>query len=223
MPSTTPSRLEEDYLRLIWKAEEWEHRGATSAELAAATGTVASSVSGALARLTKRGLIEHEPYGAVHLTDAGREIALRMVRRHRLIETFLVEHFGLGWDEVHDEAEELEHAISDRLLDLIDEELGFPDRDPHGDPIPGRDGRLDREHGSRLSEFEAGARLRIIRVSDHDPELLRYLARVGITPGAEVTVLEKLAFAGSVALDPGSGRLDLAIIAANAVWAAPVG
>ncbi|MGV3711432.1 metal-dependent transcriptional regulator [Pseudolysinimonas sp.] len=214
------SRVEEDYLRLIWKVEEWEHRGATSAELGAATGTVPSSVSGALARLEKRGLVDHEPYGAIVLTAAGREIALQMVRRHRLLETFLVQHLGLGWDEVHEEAEELEHAVSERLLDRIDAELGFPKSDPHGDPIPDRQGRLVRPDGSRLSEFEAGATVTVVRVSDHDSELLRYLAKVEIAPGARVTVRERRAFAGSLSLDTAAGPLDLAMVAANSVWAA---
>jgi DtxR family transcriptional regulator, Mn-dependent transcriptional regulator len=220
--SSRSSRVEEDYLRLIWKAEEWEHRGATPAELGAATGTVPSSVTGALTRLEKRGLIHREPYGSATLTDAGREIALRMVRRHRLLETFLVQHLGLGWDEVHEEAEELEHAVSDRLLDRIDDLLGNPDHDPHGDPIPDRAGRLSRSEGSRLSEFDAGTEVEIRRVSDHDSQLLRYLAQVDVAPGSRVTVRERRTFAGSLALETAAGPLDLSMVAANAIWASAV-
>lgn len=213
------SRVEEDYLRLIWKAQEWEHRGATPAELSAATGTAPSSVTGALARLAKRGLIDHEPYGAATLTEAGRGIAVKMVRRHRLIETLLVEQFGYAWDEVHDEAEHLEHAISDRLLNRIEAMLGFPDRDPHGDPIPDREGRLDRPHGTRLSDFPDGSKAEIVRVSDHDPQLLRYLADLGIIPNAVVRIVARREFAASLTVAVAGVTNELSLLAANAVWA----
>ncbi|MFD2759075.1 metal-dependent transcriptional regulator [Gulosibacter faecalis] len=215
---TGSSRVEEDYLRLIWKAEEWDGRGATPAELVAATGTVPSSVSGALNRLARRGLILHEPYGSATLTDDGRVIALQMVRRHRLIETLLVEQFGFGWDEVHDEAEHLEHAVSERLLDRIDDLLGFPDHDPHGDPIPDKAGRLDRPRADRLSEFAQGSDVTIVRVSDHEPALLRYLEELGIVPGARVHVVARNEFAGALRLRVQDDEVQLAIVAANAVW-----
>ncbi|MBN9606485.1 MAG: metal-dependent transcriptional regulator [Actinomycetales bacterium] len=137
-------------------------------------------------RLAAQGLVEHRPYGAIRLTEAGRTQALRMVRRHRLVETWLVVHFGYGWDEVHDEAEVLEHSLSDRLLDAIDEELGRPQRDPHGDPIPDRTGTPPRVVGMLASEIAArgggaaGALWRVARISDRDPRLLRELEGRGL-------------------------------------------
>lgn len=214
------SRVEEDYLRLIWKAEEWERRGATPAELGAATGTVPSSVSGALGRLAKRGLIHHEPYGEATLTDDGRKIALQMVRRHRLIETLLVEQFGFHWDEVHEEAEHLEHAVSDRLLSRIDELLGFPDHDPHGDPIPDSEGRIAETRALRLSDFREGDEVTIVRVSDHEPALLRYLEEQGLVPGEVVRIVSRNEFAGSMTLTVVGREVSLALVAANAVWGA---
>lgn len=214
------SRVEEDYLRLIWKAEEWERRRATPAELGAATGTVPSSVSGALGRLAKRGLIHHEPYGEATLTDDGRKIALQMVRRHRLIETLLVEQFGFHWDEVHEEAEHLEHAVSDRLLSRIDELLGFPDHDPHGDPIPDSEGRIAETRALRLSDFREGDEVTIVRVSDHEPALLRYLEEQGLVPGEVVRIVSRNEFAGSMTLTVVGREVSLALVAANAVWGA---
>ncbi|WP_051215539.1 metal-dependent transcriptional regulator [Granulicoccus phenolivorans] len=212
------SRVEEDYLRLIWKAQEWEQRGATPAELSAATGTVPSAVTGALARLAKRGLIEHEPYGPATLTEAGRRLAVPMVRRHRLIETLLVERFGYTWDEVDEEAELLEHAISDRFLDRIDAMLGFPAHDPHGDPIPDRAGRVDRPATIRLRDLPDGQTAEVVRVSDHDPALLRYFAELGIVPGARVQILARREFAASVAVVVGGTSRELSLVAAGSVW-----
>ncbi len=126
-------------------------------------------------KLVSQGLVQHAPYGAITLTDAGRAEALRMVRRHRLVETWLVEGFGYTWDEVHDEAEVLEHALSDRLLAAIDAQLGHPTRDPHGDPIPDADGAVRRPDAVLASELEPGVRGRVARISDRDPEVLRRL------------------------------------------------
>lgn len=212
------SRVEEDYLRLIWKAEEWDGRGATPAELGAATGTVPSSVSGALSRLAKRGLIHHVPYGEATLTEEGRVIALQMVRRHRLIETLLVEQFGFHWDEVHEEAEHLEHAVSERLLARIDEMLGFPASDPHGDPIPDSQGRIVRPDAKRVGELAEGDEVTIVRVSDHEPALLRYLEAQRIVPGAVLRVLARNDVAGSLTVAVAGQEVVLAFVAANAVW-----
>ena len=139
-------------------------------------------------KLVSQGLVMHAPYGAITLTDAGRREALRMVRRHRLVETWLVEGFGYTWDEVHDEAEVLEHALSDRLLDAIDAQLGRPERDPHGDPIPDADGRVTRPDASLATELDPGARGRVARISDRDPEVLRRIQDAGIGLDAIVEV-----------------------------------
>ena len=131
----------------------------------------------------------HEKYGAVTLTDAGRERALAMVRRHRLLETFLVRELGYGWDEVHDEAEVLEHAVSDRMLDRIDAKLGHPTRDPHGDPIPAADGKVPTPPARQLSACNDGDAGTVARISDADPEMLRYFDSVGISLDSRLRVL----------------------------------
>ncbi len=135
-----------------------------------------------------QGLVEHALYGSIVLTPAGRVQALRMVRRHRLIETWLVSEFGYGWDEVHDEAEVLEHVLSDRMIDAIDVRLGHPSADPHGDPIPAADGTVSPTHGIRLSEVDVdtGGSVRVVRISDSDPEVLRLLEARGIGVGTRL-------------------------------------
>lgn len=141
-------------------------------------------------KLASQGLVTHAPYGAITLTDAGRTEALRMVRRHRLVETWLVEGFGYAWDEVHDEAEVLEHALSDRLLDAIDAQLGRPVRDPHGDPIPDAEGRVTRPAAVLAAELAPTARGRVARISDRDPALLRRLGEEGFGLDTVLTVGE---------------------------------
>ncbi len=141
-------------------------------------------------KLVAHGLVEHAPYGAIELTASGRAEALRMVRRHRLVETWLVRQFGYGWDEVHDEAEVLEHTLSDRLLDAIDQQLDRPTRDPHGDPIPAADLTMPAFHGELASTLAAGSRGRVVRISDRDPTVLRALAASGVGLDAIVNVDE---------------------------------
>ena len=132
----------QDYLKVIWTAQEWSLEKVSTKMLAERIGVSASTASESIRKLADQGLVNHEKYGAVTLTEAGRRAALAMVRRHRLMETFLVRELGYSWDEVHDEAEVLEHAVSDRMLDRIDAKLGHPTRDPHGDPIPAADGQV---------------------------------------------------------------------------------
>ena len=171
-------------------------------------------------------MVDHEKYGAVTLTEAGRRAALAMVRRHRLMETFLVRELGYGWDEVHDEAEVLEHAVSNRMLDRIDAKLGYPTRDPHGDPIPAPDGRVRAPDARQLSMCRDGDTATVARISDADPEMLRYFDSVGITLDSRLTVLARRDFAGmiSVGVDqPGSAgtattTVDLGNPAAEAIW-----
>jgi DtxR family Mn-dependent transcriptional regulator len=156
--------------------------------LAAKLGLAASSVTEMVKKLVVHGLVDHEPYGAVTLTPEGTTLALRMVRRHRIIETWLVSTFGYNWDEVHDEAEVLEHALSDRLLDAIDEQLGHPVRDPHGDPIPNAYGHLVRPAAVLLRDAPIGSVGHVVRISDRDPALLRHLAAEGIGLDTEIVV-----------------------------------
>lgn len=175
----------EDYVKAIYGHTEWQGDPITPTGLAARLGLAASSVTEMVKKLVAQGLVRHEPYGAIELTRDGTALALRMVRRHRLIETWLVQHFGYTWDEVHDEAEILEHAVSDRLLDAIDDELGRPHRDPHGDPIPSRDGVVTLPQATLLADAPAGGR--VVRISDRDPALLRDLEGRGIVLDAVVT------------------------------------
>ncbi len=187
----------EDYLKVIYSHTEWQPDPITTGALAARLGLAASSVTEMVKKLVAQGLVVHEPYGAVELTPDGTALALRMLRRHRLIETWLVDLVGYRWDEVHDEAEVLEHAMSDRLLDALDVQLGHPVRDPHGDPIPAADGTVQRPDARPLLEVEGGT---VVRISDRDPLVLRHLHAEGI------------------GLDSVVRRDDLAAEAAAAVW-----
>lgn len=147
-----------------------------------------STTSEAIKRLQSRGLVEHEPYSGVRLTELGARLAVTMIRRHRLIETFLVETLGYTWDEIHADADLLEHAATDRFIDRIDALLNFPTRDPHGDPIPSADGRVEDLGVMSLAECAPGQPVVIEQVNDEDPELLRYLAAHDISPGSKVCV-----------------------------------
>ena len=179
----------EDYVKVIYAHTEWQPNPISPSALAARLGLAASSVTEMVQKLVVQGLAEHERYGVVTLTPEGTALALRMLRRHRIIETWLVETHGYRWDEVHDEAEVLEHAISDRLLDAIDRELGRPARDPHGDPIPTRFGHVTRPRAVLLRDAPIGSLGAVVRVSDRDPALLRHLAAEGITLDRVLTVI----------------------------------
>jgi DtxR family Mn-dependent transcriptional regulator len=185
-PVNRHSSASEDYLKVVYGHTEWQPEPITSSQLAGRLGLAPSSVTEMVKKLVGQGLVEHAPYGAITLTATGRAQALRMVRRHRLIETWLVQQFGYTWDEVHDEAEVLEHTLSDRLLDAIDEQLGRPVRDPHGDPIPTDDGDVVQPQAVLLAHVESGRRGRVTRISDRDPEVLRDLTVAGITLDSEV-------------------------------------
>ncbi len=179
---------------------EWQPDPITPSQLAARLERVPSTVTEMVKKLSLSGLVEHAPYGAVRLTASGRREALRMVRRHRLVETLLVEQYGYGWDEVHDEAEVLEHALSDRLLEAIDARLGHPVRDPHGDPIPRADGSVEQPDAVLLSTLSSGSRGRVARISDREAAVLRDLTAAGI------------------ALDSTIGRDDVPDAVADQIW-----
>lgn len=178
----------DDYLKTVYAHTEWQDAPITPSVLAAKLGIAPSSVTEMVKKLAAAGLVSHVPYGAVRLTDAGTQRALAMVRRHRLVETWLVREFDYRWDEVHDEAEVLEHTISDRLLEGIDARLGRPRFDPHGDAIPDADGRVDREPFVLLADAPVGHVGRVLRVSDDDPEILRALESHGLDVGSRVEV-----------------------------------
>ena len=210
----------EDYVKAIYGHTEWQDDPVTPSELAARLGLAASSVTEMVKKLAASGLVTHVPYGAVTLTDDGRMLALRMVRRHRLIETWLVEAFGYSWDEVHDEAEVLEHALSDRLLDAIADQLGHPVRDPHGDPIPAPDGTVVQPDAVTLASAADGQSGRVVRISDRNPELLRYLGGAGIRLDSVVQVLGHRPFGGALAVRVDGTEHDVGAEAASAIWMA---
>jgi DtxR family transcriptional regulator, Mn-dependent transcriptional regulator len=188
----------EDYLKVIY---ELELRGGVAGtnEIAAALGIAAPSVSGMIRRLSGQGLVTHEPYKGVQLTREGRRAALRTIRRHRVIESYLTQALGYPWDRVHDEAERLEHAASDELIDRMAAAIGEPETDPHGAPIPTRDGTLGAEPElSALAELAAGAHARIARVGDRDGERLRYLSNLGMAIGAEVELVAREPYDGPI-------------------------
>ncbi|MEN0085715.1 MAG: metal-dependent transcriptional regulator [Leifsonia sp.] len=223
MPVSDLSPVAQDYLKIIWSAREWSDVPVTVKQLSERMGVRAATVSDGLRRLAEQGLVAHERYGRVELTDAGRRHAVAMVRRHRLIETFLVEELGYGWDEVHDEAEVLEHAVSDELVARIDRRLGFPSRDPHGDPIPTADGTPRRPEAVPLLDAAPGADVTVVRISDADPAVLRYLGERGIGLDTAIRVQEHRAFAGDVTVEVDGDPVDLGATAAAAVWVAPRG
>jgi DtxR family transcriptional regulator, Mn-dependent transcriptional regulator len=193
----------EDYVKAVYMLELREGTASTTA-LAARLEVTPAAVSGMLPKLTALGLVEHEPYRGVRLSDRGRLVALEVVRHHRLLELFLVESLGMGWDEVHAEAEVLEHVLSEELEELIAAKLGHPTMDPHGDPIPSRDLAIADDVESRdLYQLEPGARGTLVRVSDDDPEMLRFLTGRGITPGTRLEVIDRQPFDGPLSVRVG--------------------
>lgn len=220
MPFSDLTSSAQDYLRLIWTGMERSDAPVTVSGLAKILGVSASTASEGIRKLADAGLVSHARYGHVELTAAGREHAVVLVRRHRLLETFLVEILGYRWDEVHDEADLLEHAVSKTLIARIDELLGYPVRDPHGDPIPLTEHGATSETGISLSAAPAGPTLILLRVSDTDPALLRYCASLGLLPGAELTVIEPRPFAAgtTIRLAGQDTAIEIGAEAANAIW-----
>ena len=212
----------EDYVKVIYAHTEWQPEPITTSALAARLGLAASSVTEMVKKLVALGLVEHERYGAITLTPDGTVLALRMVRRHRLIETWLVEKFDYSWDQVHDEAEVLEHALSDRLLDAIDDQLEHPTRDPHGDPIPTSFGQVTRPNAVLLRDAQPGTVGRVVRISDSDPRLLRHLTAESITLDRELGVVGRTPYGGSftVRVEGRSGECDLGEQALASIWIA---
>jgi DtxR family Mn-dependent transcriptional regulator len=193
------TRSVEDYLKVIYNLSP-EGRAASTSDIAHRLELSAPSVSGMIKRLSEQGYLEHIPYKGVQLTAEGRRAALRMIRRHRILEAYLVARLGYTWDTVHEEAERLEHAVSDGLIERMADALGNPDADPHGEPIPTAAGWIEEVEATPLAEIAAGDTVEVRRVTAGDPDRLRYLASVGLQPGVLVTVLERQPFSGPITL-----------------------
>lgn len=199
LPRDTLTRSAEDYLKAVYHLTADGEPAGTN-QLAEALDLAPASVSGMIRRLAEQGLLDHAPYRGVTLTADGRRVALRMLRRHRLIEAYLVAHLGYTWDTVHDEAERLEHAVSDALVERMAKVLGDPLEDPHGDPIPGPDGSLAEMVYVPLADVPVGQEAEIRRVHTSQSDRLRYLSAAGLVPGARVKVVAREPFAGPVRL-----------------------
>jgi len=201
----TLTRSVEDYLKAIYQLSP-EGRPASTSEIAHLLALSPPSVTGMVKRLSEQGLLEHIPYRGVQLTDQGRHAALRMVRRHRLIEAYLVEFLGYSWDTVHEEAERLEHAVSDTLVERMAGALGHPSVDPHGDPIPSADGSIHELACVALSDVPVGETVAITRVHESQPERLRYIASLGLRPGVQVTVVDRQPIDELVTIEVGTDK-----------------
>ena len=217
MEETLLSPAVENYLKAIYLLEAKTGKPVPTSKIAKRLAVAPASVTEMVQRLARDGLVNHVRYRGVRLTAEGRRFALTVVRRHRLLETFLVSELGMGWEEVHDEAEALEHSISDRLLRAIAAKLGDPERDPHGDPIPSADLEIDEAETVSLDRLPLGARGHLVRVLDSDSELLGYLDRLGVRLGDEVEVLALEPFGGPYTVAFGGRRRSLGRLAAGAL------
>ena len=198
-----PSSSVGDYLKAIWEISE--SGAASTKEVANRLSVSSASVTNMFGRLQEMGLVGYERYRGASLTRRGLAEALRLVRRHRLIETFLLEHLGYSWQDVHEEAERLEHAVSDEFTERLAELLGHPDRDPHGDLIPAADGTFAPERSKPLSETETGQRVQIIKVSDESASVLNYLGERGLIPGRVLSIKEVRTLDGVVTVEDEGG------------------
>lgn len=205
----------EDYLKTIYAYTEWQDDPITPSVLAGRLGLAPSTVTEMVKKLAAAGLVSHVRYGAISLTEEGRMRALAVVRRHRIVETWLVREMGYAWDEVHDEAEVLEHSISDRLLEAISARMGHPTADPHGDLIPDAAGHVVRPETRTVAAAGVGAEGPIVRIRDRDPRVLRQLAENRLGPGSIIRVE---ALTPLPVLAAGDARVELPEGAAEAIW-----
>jgi DtxR family transcriptional regulator, Mn-dependent transcriptional regulator len=203
------SEASQDYLKAIWKLGR--DGPATTSAIADELGVSPASATGMLKRLAALGLVEHERYHGATLTIAGERVALEVVRHHRLLELYLMEALGLGWDEVHAEADRLEHHLSEEVEARIDAALGFPKRDPHGDPIPTAELELVTDPARTLAEVMLGDEAVILCVPDSDPALLRYLAELGLFPERHITIVERAPFGGPLTVEVAGARHAIAV------------
>jgi len=218
--STPLSQAMENYLRAIFEVLEREERATTSA-IAGRLGVASASVTAMIKKLSRLRLIRHEPYQGVRLTPAGEQAALEIIRHHRLLELYLSEALGVPWEQVHTEAERLEHVISEDLENRIATALGDPSFDPHGSPIPARDGTMQRVKTRRLSSVTVGETVTVVEVSDRDPELLRYLGGLQLYPGTTVHVTGMEPFEGPMILQANGRQIMLGKQAADRVRVTP--
>lgn len=189
------TETDENYLKEIYTLQ-LDHDQVTTSMLANRLGTTAATVTGMLKKISERKWVTYEPYKGVVLTHEGKEIALKVIRNHRLIEAFLSLTLGVPWDKVHKEAERLEHAMSEELCDRIDEYLGYPETDPHGSPIPAHDGSIHESGRLRLADLPGGARAEIVEVWDRDPKLLEHLDKLNLRPKTKLEIIDQEAIDG---------------------------
>lgn len=213
--SSVPAKTQ-DYLKIIFDLTERNGGVAALGDVAERMGQRPSTTTEGVKRLAEKDLVVHQRYAGISLTDTGREVAIAMARRHRLLETYLVECLGYGWDEVHDEADALEHAVSETFISRIDALLGHPTRDPHGDPIPTASGEVETLAVKTLASLGEGESGVVERINDSDPQLLRYLAASGVRPGVEVT-MSGSRFAGMRLIRCGEAEIALADAALGAI------
>lgn len=214
------SQAVEDYLKAIYKLQGTG--SASTTNIARTLNVSSASVTNMVKRLAELRLVEYQSYRGVTLTEAGEKIALEIIRHHRLLELYLKEVLGYGWDKLHEEAEHLEHHISEEFEAKIEEMLGYPTHDPHGDPIPTREGEVAATPDQPLADIEARTEVIVHRVSDFDPDLLHYLESLGLMPRARVLVLEKAPFHGPITLNVQGQQHVIGHEVAEQVFVAPV-
>jgi DtxR family Mn-dependent transcriptional regulator len=198
-----PSSTVEDYIKRIYQEQQGSPGELVAmGKVAAGMGVVPGTATSMVKALAEAGLVEYEPRGGTRLTAGGERLALHVLRRHRLVELFLVEMLGMSWTEVHEEAEDLEHAVSDKVIDRIDAVLGHPAVDPHGDPIPSATGAMKRPRLHALASCEPGTTARVGRIADQDPAFLSFLDQAGLAPGTQLELLTNNPHAGAVTLKP---------------------
>ncbi len=219
-----PSLTVENYVKSIYLIAARRPGGTAVAtgELAQSLNVSPGTVTGMLKTLSEADLATYTPYEGARLTPSGERLALKVLRRHRLVELFLARTLQMPWDEVHEEAENMEHAVSDRLVDRIEAHLGFPAVDPHGDPIPAADGTVPESRGAPLTELPRGQRFRIVRVMDQDPIFLRYLTECGLHLATEGSLIENRPEAGAVVFQCGDRTIALGRLAAGKVLVVPL-
>ena len=212
-----PTAAVEDYAKAIYSLTGWGPETASTNDLAARLGVKPGSVSAMIKKLDEAGMVERVPYHGVRLTAGGTRVALGVLRRHRLLELFLAEVLDVPWERVHDEAEVLEHALSEDLTELISTKLGDPSFDPHGDPIPDRDLSMVETETRNLAALESGEQARVVRVSDSNPEMLSYLSDCGISVGDELEMIDRQPFEGPVSIRIGGKTHVLGLRLAEAM------